>query len=114
MQGDTSHTSCRPGPSCGLQLGGSLEGSRAGPERGGREGACWTTGWKIAEVMFCGGWGRGGSGARGVGFGGVVMMVQEARRAEWGDQRFFFCGAVRTILHLRPSLVHLMELSSIL
>jgi hypothetical protein len=45
------------------------------PERGGREDAGWTTGWKIAEVMF---WGWDGAcacgwGARGCGLGGVVI-----------------------------------------
>jgi hypothetical protein len=51
------------------------------PERGGREGAGWTTGWKMADVMFWGGRGRGGNGANGVGFGGVVI-VKETREAE--------------------------------
>ena len=46
------------------------------PDGGGRDGLGWTTGWKIAEVMFIGGWGGGGRGARGVGFGGVVMVVR--------------------------------------
>jgi len=43
------------------------------PERGGREDAGWTTGWKIAEVMFWGWDGACGWGARGCGLGGVVI-----------------------------------------
>ena len=56
--------------------------------RGGREGAGWTTGWKIAEVMFCGGLGGGGSGAICADFDGDDMARRIERDPGAGANKF--------------------------